>query len=118
MKFLANENFPLKSVHILRNAGYDVASITEDSPGIQDEHVLRQAVREQRIILTFDRDYGELIYRRKLSAPNGVIYFRFEPKTPEETGEYLRDLLVISGITWEGNFSIIEHERMRQRSLQ
>ena len=51
MKFLANENFPLKSVHILRNAGYDVASITEDSPGIQDEHVLRQAVREQNFIL-------------------------------------------------------------------
>ncbi len=61
MKFLANENFPLKSVSILRNSVYDVRSITEDSPGITDEQVLRQAVHEHRIILTFDRDYISIL---------------------------------------------------------
>jgi predicted nuclease of predicted toxin-antitoxin system len=63
MQLLANENFPLVSVQLLRQANYDVASITEDSPGIEDPEVLARAVDEQRIILTFDRDYGELIFR-------------------------------------------------------
>jgi Domain of unknown function (DUF5615) len=36
MQFLANENFPLPSVRMLRQAGYDIGSITEDSPGIED----------------------------------------------------------------------------------
>lgn len=62
MRFLANENFPLPSVRLLRSAGHDVLSITEESPGISDDRILARAVAEERIILTFDRDYGELIY--------------------------------------------------------
>ena len=52
MRFLANENMPLASVRVLRDAGFDVASITEDSLGISDEGVLRRAHAENRIILT------------------------------------------------------------------
>lgn len=53
MRFLANENFPLPSVRLLRQAGYYVASITEDSPGMEDSEVLTRATDEQRVILTF-----------------------------------------------------------------
>ncbi len=52
MIFLANENVPLKSIHMLKEAGYDVAAIIEDSPGIRDEEVLNRAANEKRIILT------------------------------------------------------------------
>jgi len=47
MRFLANENFPLLSVRLLRQAGYDVASMTEDSPGMEDSEVLTRAAYEQ-----------------------------------------------------------------------
>ena len=63
MQFLANENFPRKSVVYLRSAGYDVAYGSEDAPRAEDSEVIARAVLEGRIILTFDRDYGELIYR-------------------------------------------------------
>jgi uncharacterized protein with PIN domain len=53
VRFLANENFPLPSVRLLRQAGYDVASMTEDSPGMEDPEVLTRATDEQRVILTF-----------------------------------------------------------------
>ena len=43
MQFLANENVPLKSVYLLREAGHDVAAIIEDSPGVKDEEVLKLA---------------------------------------------------------------------------
>lgn len=48
MRFLANENLPLPSINCLRVAGYDVASVSEDSPGVEDAEVLRRAIREQR----------------------------------------------------------------------
>ncbi|MCC3421582.1 MAG: DUF5615 family PIN-like protein [Microcoleus sp. PH2017_29_MFU_D_A] len=56
MRFLANENFPLQSVQLLRQADLEVASITEDS------EVLARATDQQRVILTFDRDYIEILY--------------------------------------------------------
>lgn len=62
MRFLANENFPLQSVRLLRQADLEIASITEDSPGIEDSEVLARAADEQLVILTFDRDYIEILY--------------------------------------------------------
>ncbi|MDZ7992871.1 MAG: DUF5615 family PIN-like protein [Nostoc sp. EfeVER01] len=92
MRFLANENFPLPSVRLLRQAGYDVASVTEDCPGIEDTEVLNRAANEQRVILRFYRDYGELIYRLRLPSPTGVIYLRFRPHIPEEPATLLLNL--------------------------
>ncbi len=62
MRLLANENFPTSSVDLLRRAQHDVSSIAEESPGIKDDAVLARAVQQERLILTFDRDYGELIF--------------------------------------------------------
>jgi predicted nuclease of predicted toxin-antitoxin system len=55
MNFLANENFPLFSIRFLRTAGYNVASVIEDTPGAKDHDVLKRAQKEVRILLTFDR---------------------------------------------------------------
>ncbi|MBD2006691.1 MULTISPECIES: DUF5615 family PIN-like protein [Cyanophyceae] len=55
MRFLANENFPGNSIRRLREAGYDVASGSADSQGLEDAEVLNLAVSEERIVLTFDR---------------------------------------------------------------
>jgi len=62
MKFLANENFPLTSIRLLREAGCTVVSVTEEMAGVKDSVVLSLAVREKLIVLTFDRGYGDLIY--------------------------------------------------------
>jgi len=117
MQFLANEDIPLASIRRLRAAGYGVASLIEDSPGVKDESVLSRAHAEQRIILTFDRDYGELIYQRRLPAPAGVAYFRFAPTTPEEPAERFIELLEVGHITLEGQFAVIGRGWVRQRPL-
>lgn len=67
MRLLANENFPLDTVIALREAGHDVAWIREDSCGAQDEDILRRVQEENRIVVTFDKDFGELAFRRKLA---------------------------------------------------
>ncbi|MDZ4786762.1 MAG: DUF5615 family PIN-like protein [bacterium] len=62
MKLLVNENIPKASVHDLRRRGHDVVSVAEVAPAISDRQVLKMAETEGRIIITFDSDYGELVY--------------------------------------------------------
>jgi predicted nuclease of predicted toxin-antitoxin system len=117
MDFLANENFPLFSIRLLRTAGYNVASVIEDTPGAKDHDVLKRAQKEARILLTFDRDYGELVYRHKSFSPAGVVYFRFDPSTPEEPAEILLDILKKGKVVIIDKFTVIERGRIRQRTL-
>ena len=74
MIFLANENFPLTSIFILRNASYHVHSIKETTRGISDIPVLALAKQMKAVILTFDKDYGEIIFRNEMTHPPAVIF--------------------------------------------
>jgi predicted nuclease of predicted toxin-antitoxin system len=60
MRFLANENFPGAAVSVLKFAGHDVVWVRTTAPGTSDPEVLAWAARESRILLTFDKDFGEL----------------------------------------------------------
>ena len=117
MKFLANENFPLDSVHLLRRAGHRVLSISEEHASMQDVDVLRKAVKDKSVILTFDRDYGELIFKYPKLIPEGLVYFRFDPATPEEPALILLKTLKQKTIHLLKHFTVIEEGRIRQRTL-
>ena len=115
--FLADEHFPISSTYLLRNAGYEVSAIVEDSIGVDDTEVMAQAVLENRIILTFDRDYGELIFHRKLPAPFGVVHFRFFPSTPEEAGHRLLALFGADAVPLVGYYTVLARNQIRQRKM-
>jgi len=76
MRLPANENFPLDAVEALRADGHDVAWIREDSRGAPDDKILLRAQEENRVVVTFDKDFGEMAFRSKLPAQSGVILFR------------------------------------------
>ncbi len=116
MRWLANENVPSASVLRLRASGEDVAYVVEDTRAIADTDVLEWARREQRIILTFDRDYGELIYRRRLPAPSGVVYFRVPPVDPGDAASRVLELIA-AGYALEGLYSVVDQRQVRQRQL-
>ena len=80
--FLANENFPRPSIMLLRDKGFDVKSIQEEYPGIADDIVMNIASEMELIILTFDSDYGEIIFKHKRNNPPSVIYFRDKGSDP------------------------------------
>lgn len=105
------------SIRLLRNAKYNLASILEETLRAKDHDILKRAHEENRVVLTFDRDYGELIYRHKSYAPAEVLYFRFDPSTPEEPAEILLKILQEDKVPIVGKFTVIERNRIRQRSL-
>ncbi|MBI2897587.1 MAG: DUF5615 family PIN-like protein [Deltaproteobacteria bacterium] len=116
MRFLANENVPLVAVEGLREAGHDVGWIRTDSPGIDDGAVLARAMLESRILLTFDRDFGSLVFVRGQRASHGIILFRVVSSTPEN----LANLVVVtleSRTDWEGHFTVVEPGPIRMRRL-
>ena len=60
MRFLANENFPGDAVAALKAAGHDIVWVRTVAPGSEDKDILAWAEREARVLLTFDKDFGEL----------------------------------------------------------
>jgi predicted nuclease of predicted toxin-antitoxin system len=68
MRLCANENVPGDCVTTLRQHEYDVLWIREAAPGSSDDFVLAIAQTEQRLLLTFDKDFGELVFRRGQEA--------------------------------------------------
>lgn len=115
MRFLADEHFPRPSIRALSSAGHDVADVASESPGISDERVLERAVREERLLITFDSDHGRLIFREGAPAPVGVVYFRLIPLSLREPAEYLLALLAKPELSLLGVLTVVERERTRQR---
>ena len=76
MRILADENFPEAAVEALRHAGHDVRWVRTEAPGISDREVLARAQADTRVVVTFDKDFGELAFRFGLPADCGVILFR------------------------------------------
>ena len=113
--FLANENFPRPSTIILREKGFVIKSIQEDSPGITDPEVIEIALKLNLIILTFDSDYGELIFKYAKENPPSVVYFREKGNQPEFAAQSLLSVFANSSIELQGAFTVIEANNIRQR---
>jgi predicted nuclease of predicted toxin-antitoxin system len=116
MRVLADENFPRPALVLLRRAGWDVFSIAEKCPGVTDEEVAHLCAGEERILLTFDKDFGELIFRRGMPAGSGVVLFRMTPESPEEAAEVLM-AAVATHPDLCGSFCVVTRDRIRVRPL-
>lgn len=115
MKLLANENFPKAGVMLLRRLGYDILYIAETNFGIRDELVLKIAADENRLIVTFDRDYGELIFKHNHKPTGGVLYLRLQEFKPEEPAVIVHRLLSTEGFETQRRLTVFDGERIRQR---
>jgi predicted nuclease of predicted toxin-antitoxin system len=115
MKFLANENFPYPSIKLLRDKELYVKSVNEERKGITDKEVIDIAKQENLVILTFDKDYGELIFRYGMPDPPSVVFFRYKGNNPSFAGNRLINLLSNGSIRISKSFIIVEENDIRQR---
>lgn len=74
-QFLADESCDALIVRTLRALGYDVVYIAEVAPSQSDENILAQGNREERIVVTEDRDFCELVFR-DAKPTYGVVLVR------------------------------------------
>ncbi len=116
MRLLANENFPADAVDALRKKGHDVTWIRTDAPGSDDESILNRAQKESRILITFDKDFGELAFRFLLPAASGIILFRISAPSSAHVA-YVAVEAISSRNDWEGHFSVVEDDRIRMMPL-
>ena len=103
--------------YTLSGEGIDIKSVSIISPGIEDVHVLEMAYREKRVLITFDTDFGELVFKRKLKS-SGVILLRIHPYSVESIlyllyKAFSRSVLIDFSIT----FCVVEDGRIRVRYL-
>src|ERR1044072_1114038 len=116
MRFLADENFPGSAVDELVEAGHDVAWVRTKAPGLPDGDVLAWASREQRGLLTFDKDFGELARHAGLSLDCDIVLFRMPAPVPRDIAARL-SAIIASRPDWAGHFSVVEPGRVRMRRL-
>jgi predicted nuclease of predicted toxin-antitoxin system len=116
MRFLADENFPRVAVTALEKAGHDIVWIRIVAPGATDPQVLSLATRERRILLTFDKDFGELAAHSPVPAGCGIVLLRLPVPNSEAASERLATQIGARQ-DWDGHFSVIEPARVRMRRL-
>jgi predicted nuclease of predicted toxin-antitoxin system len=80
---LANENWPRPALLALRASGLDVEAVVEIMPRASDAQVLRHAAAQGRWVLTFDRDYGELVFARSPPPPPAIVYLHQGAYAPD-----------------------------------
>lgn len=113
---LVNENFPVPALKTLRVAGFDVVAVTEDMPGASDRVVLERARALGRWLVTFDRDYGELVFLHELPPPLAIVFIRQEPIPPDAPAEWLQNLLSDPALE-TGYFITLGSKTIRRRAL-
>jgi len=116
VRILANENVPGRAVAALRLRGHDVRWARTDSPGATESRILDQAEAEKRLLVTFDKDFGELAFRRRLPSSCGIVLFRLPMDSPEDAARSIVTILE-SRQDWAGYFSVVEKDRLRMRPL-
>lgn len=114
MKFLLDENADFPLGHFLKGLGHDVTAIAHDYPAaLKDSQVLAIALREQRILITNDLDFGELIFRQRLPH-SGIILFRLGDESLATKSIWLKH--VIDNHTHElKQFLVISERGVRVR---
>ena len=113
---LVNENFPVPALRRLRALGFDVLAVGEIMSGARDPVVLARACELGRWLITFDRDYGELVFQRGLPPPPAIVFIRQEPVPPDAPAQWLADLLAVPALV-EGYFVVLSSNTTRRRSL-
>ena len=99
-------------VSALREAGHEVVAVAEDSPGVSDDRVIGRAVREQRILITEDTDFGELVYAHAYES-GGVILLRFPAGTRSRLASELLHLIETLGDCLISAFVVLQPGRAR-----
>ena len=114
MNLVADENIDRGIVERLRRDGHNVEWIAELSPSVSDEDVLRRASGGGAVLVTEDKDFGELVHRRGL-AHTGVLLVRLEGLDNAAKAEVVSRVLRDNAAELPGAFAVVSPDSIRLR---
>jgi predicted nuclease of predicted toxin-antitoxin system len=114
MKLFADESIDGPIVARLRGDGHDVIWIAEESPGIADQDVLARACQADVLLITNDKDFGELVYRNR-QPHAGVLLLRISGANEETKCDLVSQTISQHGAAIEGAFSVLSEHDVRIR---
>ena len=112
MKFLIDECTGNGIAEWLSKQGHDALSILQISPGISDNEVLHLAAMDKRILITMDKDFGDMVFRNKKSHC-GIVLLRLEDWRLDSKIKALENLLVQHIHEISGNFVVLTEQSIR-----
>jgi predicted nuclease of predicted toxin-antitoxin system len=115
VRFLADESCDFAIVRALRAAGHDVLAVAELSPRSDDSHVMDLALREKRILLTEDKDFGQLVYA-SAQPSGGVILIRYPANARKSLPKAVADLIRETGGQLIGSLAVFGSVGLRARA--
>jgi predicted nuclease of predicted toxin-antitoxin system len=112
VEFVADESCAGPVIRALRAAGHDVLAIAESAAGTRDEAIIEQAVERGRVLLTEDRDFGELVYARGRSSA-GVVLIKFGSRVRQAKPAAVTEAVAKMGTRLRNGFTVVEPGRLR-----
>lgn len=116
IKFIVDESVDFPVVNYLRSKGFDAASIVEDYPSLDDIEILKIAFKENRILITNDKDFGTLIFKEKLKS-RGVILLRLWDQTSKAKIRFLEMVIKDYSDRLLENFIVVTENKIRIRKI-
>jgi len=117
VRWLIDECVDADLVTLLHGSGHDVVYMADVAPRSADTEIMNRADRENRLLLTEDKDFGDLVFRQARRVP-GIVLLRIEPSRRLRKGPRLLAAIDRFGDTLFGRYTVIEDARFRSRPLR
>jgi len=114
LKIVADESIDKQIVDRLRSDGHDVVFIAELDPGIEDEAVLLRSRESNSVLLTADKDFGELVFRQRL-LHSGIVLIRLAGLKPETKAELVVTAFAQHADDLRLGFAVLSRRALRLR---
>ena len=117
LKFLIDVSAGRKIEKYLLDEGYDTKAVKDIDPRMEDEDIIRIAVSEARMIVTMDKDFGELVYHCSMRH-SGVLLLRLEDETGAEKVRVVRHIMENYSSQIRDCFCVFQNDRLRIRKTR
>lgn len=114
LKFLVDAGVGQKVEQWLMVSGHDVKTVRAIDPKMPDYAILQMAVNEERIVITMDKDFGEMVYRDE-QVHAGVLLLRLEEATSKEKVRVVAQIIQDHAGKLQGMFSVYQSGHLRIR---
>ncbi len=112
MRFVVDENMGPSVALWLATMGHNVVSVYSESRGISDDDIIQRSYEEDRILITCDKDFGDLVFRER-RPHRGVVLLRLEDERPAIIVRVLTRLLDEYADRLGGRFVVVTEDRVR-----